>query len=152
MAGSIVKSVEAIARKIAFDNGVELVDVEFVKEGKDKFLRIYIYKSGGVGIDDCVSVHKELDKKIEDQLDIPGPYTMEVSSPGYDRAFRKPEDFQRYMGEEIEIKLYKPIDGSKVYTGKLANYENGNITIENDNENLEFNEKDTAKVNRIFKI
>ncbi|MCK5758132.1 MAG: ribosome maturation factor RimP [Clostridiales bacterium] len=152
MAVSIIKAVEAIAAGIAEEKNLELIDVEFVKEGPDKFLRIYIYKSGGVGIDDCVTVHKELDKKIDDQLEIPGPYIMEVSSPGYDRAFKKAADYHRYMGEEIEIKLYKPVDGIKKYSGVLKSYENGNITVETDKGTLEFNETDTAKVNRIFKI
>lgn len=152
MAANIIKSVEALAAAIAEEKNLELIDVEFVKEGPDKFLRIYIYKNGGVGIDDCVTVHKELDKKIDEQLDIPGPYIMEVSSPGYDRAFKKEEDYQRYIGEEIEIKLYKPLDGIKVYSGVLKSYENEIITIESENETLEFNKNETAKVNRIFKI
>lgn len=152
MAGNIVKSVEEIARNIAKGKGLELVDVEFVKEGPDKFLRIYIYKKGGVSIDDCVIVHRELDKKIDEQLDIPGPYTMEVSSPGYDRAFKNPGDYLRYMGEEIEIKLFKPLDGNKTFSGRLTGYEDGIITIETDKGNLEFKEKETAKINRIFKI
>lgn len=152
MAGGIVKTVEVMARDIAEGKGLELVDVEFVKEGPDKFLRIYIYKNGGVGIDDCVAVHRELDKKIDDQLDIPGPYTMEVSSPGYDRAFKKPEDYRRYMGEVIEVKLYKPLDGNKIFSGKLLSYENGIITIETDGRTMEFEENETAKINRIFEI
>ena len=98
MAVSIIKAVEAIAEKIVEEKNMELIDVEFVKEGPDKFLRIYIYKIGGVGIDDCVAVHKELDKKIDEKLDIPGPYIMEVSSPGYDRAFKKAADYHRKMG------------------------------------------------------
>ncbi len=152
MTGSIVKTVEALALDIVGELGLELVDVEFVKEGRDKFLRIYIFKNGGVGIDDCVAVHRKLEKLIDDQLDIPGPYMMEVSSPGYDRAFKKPEDYRRYKGEEIEVKLYKPRDGKKIYTGKLLNYENGIITIDTEEGNMEFDEIETAKINRIFKI
>ena len=152
MAGGIVKTVESFARDIAEAKGLELVDVEFVKEGPVKFLRIYIYKSDGVGIDDCVAVHRELDKMIDEQLDIPGPYTMEVSSPGYDRAFKKPDDYRRYMGEVIEIKLYKPLDGNKIFSGKLISYENGLITIGTEGGTMEFEEKETAKINRIFEI
>ena len=152
MAVSIIKAVEAIAEKIVEEKNMELIDVEFVKEGPDKFLRIYIYKIGGVGIDDCVAVHKELDKKIDEKLDIPGPYIMEVSSPGYDRAFKKAADYHRYMGEEVEIKLYKPLDDVKKYSGVLKGYENGIITVVTDNGILEFKETETAKVNRIFEI
>ncbi|MCD6322343.1 MAG: ribosome maturation factor RimP [Clostridiales bacterium] len=152
MAVSIIKAVEAIAEKIVEEKNMELIDVEFVKEGPDKFLRIYIYKIGGVGIDDCVAVHKELDKKIDEKLDIPGPYIMEVSSPGYDRAFKKAADYHRYMGEEVEIKLYKPLDDFKKYSGVLKGYENGIITVVTDNGILEFKETETAKVNRIFEI
>lgn len=152
MAVSIIGAVKEIAERIVEEKNLELIDVEFVKEGPDKFLRIYINKSGGVGIDDCVAVHKELDKRIDDQFEIPGPYIMEVSSPGYDRAFKKAADYQRYMGEDIEIKLFKPLDGIKKYSGVLKSYDNGLITIETDKGTMEFNETETAKVNRIFKI
>jgi len=151
MSVSIVNKVQAIAEEIVKEKNIELIDVEFIKEGPDKFLRIYIYKSGGVGIGDCVTVHKELDKRIDNQLEIPGPYIMEVSSPGYDRAF-KDADYHRYMGEEVEIKLYKPLDGVKKYSGVLKSYDNGIITVETEKGTLEFNETETAKVNRIFKI
>ena len=152
MAGSVIKAVEAIAAPIIEEKNLEMVGVEFVKEGPARFLRIFIYKKGGVGIDDCVTVHKELDKKIDEQLDIPGPYTMEVSSPGYDRAFKKESDYRRYMDEDIEIKLYKPLEGTKIFSGKLIGYENGVITIETESGKREFKETETAKVNRIFKI
>jgi ribosome maturation factor RimP len=152
VADSIVKAVEEIAGKVAWKNGLELAGVEFVKEGKEKFLRIYIYKKGGVSIDDCVAVHKEADKLIDELLDIPGPYIMEVSSPGYERAFKTETDYRLFMGEEIEVKLYKPVDGLKKYTGKLKGYENGEITVVTENGEMKFKEEETAKVNRVFRI
>ena len=152
MAGNIIKAVEGIASEVARKNGLELAGVEFVKEGKEKFLRIYIYKKGGVGIDDCVAVHKETDKLIDEQLDIPGPYTMEVSSPGYGRAFKTETDYRIFMGEEIEVKLYKPLNGLKKYSGTLTGYENGEITVSTKSGEMKFKEEETAKVNRIFKI
>ena len=149
---SIVKAVEELAAEVTGELNMELVDVEFIKEGPDKFLRVYIYKKGGVSIEDCVDVHRKLDSLIDENLDIPGPYIMEISSPGYERAFKKESDYTRYMGEDIEIKLYKPLDGLKVYTGTLTDYSDGIITIIDANGTKIFNEADTAKVNRLFKI
>ena len=152
MAGGVVKAVEAIAHKVLADTDLELVDVEFVKESGDRYLRIYIYRDGGVGIDDCVAVHRKIEKLIDDNVDITGPYTLEISSPGYDRAFRKESDYIRFMGEEIEIKLYKAKDGIKKFTGTLTGYDKGIITIENEEGVMDFNEEETAKVNRFFRI
>lgn len=152
MAGNIVREVEEMADAVTRELNMELVDVEFIKEGPDKFLRVYIYKEGGVSIDDCVEVHKKLDVLIDEKLDIPGPYIMEISSPGYERAFKKSSDYIRYMGEEIEIKLYKPLDGVKIHTGILHDYSDGMITIMNEDSTRVFKEADTAKVNRLFKI
>ncbi len=152
MAGKNISAVEVLADSVAKANGLELTGVEFVKEGTEKFLRIFIYKSGGVGIDDCVAVHKELDKQIDELIDIPGPYTMEVSSPGYERAFKNTADYKRFMGEEIELKLYKPLNDKKKFTGRLTGFENGVISIETEGGTMKFKEEETAKVNRIFKI
>ena len=103
MAGKVISTVTGLAEEIAGRHGLELVDVEYVKESEDWFLRIFIYKKEGVGIDDCVSVHRELDSAIEETIEIPGPYTMEVSSPGYERAFKKPAEYERYMGEMLRM-------------------------------------------------
>ncbi len=118
--GRVKDVVEAIATPIVEALGMELVDVEYVKEGKELFLRIYIYRAGGVSIDDCVDVNKAMDIEL-DRLDpITEPYTLEVSSPGLDRPFRADRDFERYQGETVEVQLFQPIEGNKFFEGELV--------------------------------
>ena len=120
MAKSRVKDVvEDIAKPIVEGLGLELVDVEYLKEGKELFLRVYIFKTGGVSIDDCVEVNKLIDIELELIDPIKEPYTFEVSSPGLDRPFRTDRDFERYNGETIEVQLFQPVDGKKFFEGLL---------------------------------
>lgn len=129
MANRIETAVEKIAEEILANTGYELVDVEYVKE-RDWFLRVYIDKEGGIGLDDCQEVSGLLDDKIEEQNIINDRYILEVSSPGLDRALKKEKDFKREMGKMIDITLYKAIDGEKMITGKLTGYTKDNITID----------------------
>ncbi len=137
----------AIVEPILAEKALELADLEFVKEGPNWYLRIYIDKEGGVTIEDCESVSRILEKKLDEKDPIEQAYILEVSSPGIDRPLKKPEHFQKYMGEIIDIKLYKPLEGKKEYQGELKQFENGIITIidENDKE-IQFVQKETASV------
>ena len=137
----------AIVEPILAEKALELADLEFVKEGPNWYLRIYIDKEGGVTIEDCESVSRILEKKLDEKDPIEQAYILEVSSPGIDRPLKKPEHFQKYMGEIIDIKLYKPLEGKKEYQGELKQFENGIITIidENDKE-IHFVQKETASV------
>lgn len=117
---------EAKARVIADQMGYELVDVCIDKEPTGKYLRFYIDKEEGVSLDDCEAFHKAV-RTPADTVDYD---FMEVSSPGIDRPLKKDRDFERNLGCEIEVKLFKPIDGSKVITGVLAGLEEGNIVID----------------------
>ena len=141
------KKVLAIVEPILAEKALELADLEFVKEGPNWYLRIYIDKEGGVTIEDCESVSRILEKKLDEKDPIEQAYILEVSSPGIDRPLKKPEHFQKYMGEIIDIKLYKPLEGKKEYQGELKQFENGIITIidENDKE-IQFVQKETASV------
>ena len=129
MANRIETAVEKIAEEILANTEYELVDVEYVKE-RDWFLRVYIDKEGGIGLDDCQEVSGLLDDKIEEQNIINDRYILEVSSPGLDRALKKEKDFKHEMGKMIDITLYKAIDGEKMITGKLTGYTKDNITID----------------------
>lgn len=129
MANRIETAVEKIAEEILANTEYELVDVEYVKE-RDWFLRVYIDKEGGIGLDDCQEVSGLLDDKIEEQNIINDRYILEVSSPGLDRALKKEKDFKREMGKMIDVTLYKAIDGEKMITGKLTGYTKDNITID----------------------
>lgn len=129
------------------ENGLELVDLEFVKEGVNWYLRVYIDKEGGVTIDDCEGVSRTLEAKLDAEDPIEQAYILEVSSPGIDRPLKKEADFVKYQGEIIDVKLYKPQDGSKQFQGKLLGLEDGVLSIEEETGNIvTFAYKDTASV------
>ena len=117
---------EAACLPIAERMGYELVDVALEKEPTGKYLRFYIDKEAGVTLDDCEAFHKAV-RQLADAVDYD---FMEVSSPGIDRPLKKDRDFERSLGSEIEIRLFKPIDGTKVITGVLAGLEEGNIVLD----------------------
>ena len=119
-------ALEAKASAIAEQMGYELVDVCIDKEPTGKYLRFYIDKEEGVSLDDCETFHKAV-RTPADSVDYD---FMEVSSPGIDRPLKKDRDFERNLGCEIEVKLFKPIDGTKIITGVLAGLEEGNIVID----------------------
>ena len=142
MANRVEEAVEKIAEEILANTDYELVDVEYVKE-RDWFLRVYIDKEGGIGLDDCQEVSGLLDEKLEELNIINDRYILEVSSPGLDRALKKEKDFKREMGKVVDITLYKAIDGEKMITGKLTGYTKDIIPIE---ETREIALKDIALV------
>lgn len=117
---------EAKAAETARQMGYELVDVSIDREPTGKYLRFYIDKEAGVSLDDCETFHKAV-RPLADSVDYD---FMEVSSPGIDRPLKKDRDFERNVGCEIEVKLFKPVDGAKVITGILAGLEEGNIIID----------------------
>ena len=129
MAFKVDKAVSELIKGLVEENGYQLVDVEFKKEIDGMYLRIYIYSTDGIGIDDCVKIHRLVEPLIDEHIDIEGPYTLEISSPGYDRKFKYEEDFLRYMGQTVEVRLYKSNDSGKVFTGKLSGYGEGNIDM-----------------------
>lgn len=134
-------------------NGYELSRCEFVKEGADWYLRVYVDKleNGGYGImstDDCEFVSRYLSEQLDKEDPIAQNYYLEVSSPGMDRPLISEKDFTRFMGEYIEVKLYKAENGSKQIYGKLAGYENGNVTVQTDDgKTIVVEEGKAAKIN-----
>ena len=150
MAGSAntEKRIEELIQPTVTEMGYELVDVEFVKEGPNWYLRIFIDKEGGVTIDDCEAVSKTLEKIFDEKDPIEQAYFLEISSPGIDRPLKKKEDFIKYNGEMVDVKLYKPYEGSKEYTGKLVGYDenDGTVTIEIDDKNIAFTKKEIAGI------
>ena len=126
MAKAEVAAIEARCAKIAADMGFELVDAAVEKEPTGKYLRFYIDKPEGISLDDCEAYHKAV-RNLADAVDYD---FMEVSSPGIDRPLKKDRDFERNLGNEIEVKLFKPMDGAKLLTGILAGLEDGDILLE----------------------
>lgn len=111
------------------EKNLELVDVEFVKEGAHRYLRVYVDKDGGVGLDDCQLVSEYLSEKLDKFDPIKENYYLEVSSPGLERPLKKESDFIKYNGKKVEVKLFQPISGQKVLVGKLVGYNAGVVTI-----------------------
>ena len=128
MAGRIETEVEKIVEELLENTALELVAVDYVRE-RDWYLRIFIDKEGGVDLDDC----QELSRRLEEILDgkdlIKTSYILEVSSPGLDRELKKPRDFQREMGKDIDVSLFAPIDGKKVITGALNAYDGDTVQV-----------------------
>ena len=149
------------AEKEAFDIAIDriaehklemkLVDVEYVKEGQDYFLRTYIDKPGGITIDDCVAVSREMNVLLDELDYVEGAYTFEVSSPGLGRPLKKARDFERSLGQEVEIRTYKAIDGSKEFYGILHAYDDDSVTVlSEDDEEVTFNKSDMALIRLAF--
>lgn len=136
-----------ILTPILAESGLELVDLEFVKEGVNWYLRVYIDKDGGVTIDDCERVSRALEARLDEEDPIAQAYILEVSSPGLDRPLKKEADFVKYRGEIIDVKLYQQKNGSKQYQGKLLGLENGVLSLEEENGDVvSLEQKDIAGV------
>ena len=142
MANRVEEAIEKLAEEILADTEYEVVDVEYVKE-RDWYLRIFIDKDGGVGLDDCQKISNLLGDKIDNENIIKDRYILEVSSPGLDRALKKEKDFKRELGKKIDITLYKAVDGDKNLVGTLTGYTKDSITID---ETKEIALKDIALV------
>ena len=127
--------------------GFELWDVEYVKEGADYYLRAYIDKENGITIDDCVEVSRALSDELDREDFIEDAYILEVSSPGLGRVLKKDKDFERSIGRMVELKIYKPLDGSKEFTGTLRSFDKDTVTIDTDGAERDFARADIAKIN-----
>ena len=129
--------------------GIELIDVEYIKEGSEWYLRIYIDKDGGITLDDCQIVNDALTDVIDQEDPIKTPYIFEVSSPGIDRPLKTDRDFERYKGTDVEIHLYAPIDKSKLFIGKLVGKIDDQIVITDEKgKEKSFNTKDVSLIKR----
>ena len=130
--------------------GYDLYDVIYTKEGKDYYLKIFIDKEDGIGIEDCEEVNNEINDILDEKDLIPESYFLEVSSPGLERLLRKEKHFLDNIGKEVKVKLYRPINKKKEFEGLLKSFENGTITLDVEKEILRFELKDTVSVNTVF--
>ncbi|MBQ6381800.1 MAG: ribosome maturation factor RimP [Clostridia bacterium] len=136
-----------IAAPLAETLGLCVWDIRYLKEGSDWYLRVFIDKPGGVGIDDCVEMSHALDKPLDEGDFIPNAYILEVSSPGVERELVRPEHFEQMLGQKVKLKLIRPIDGQREFAGVLAGYEGGTVTLQAEEEKtICINKKDTAYV------
>lgn len=137
---------EKILHPIVEKFAVEIYDVEYVKEGRDYYLRVYIDKPEGVNILDCENVSRELSDVLDREDFIPDAYILEVSSPGLGRALKKDRHLEKSLGEMVEIKTYKPIDRQKEFAGILKAYDDAQITIEEEGSLRVFERADIALI------
>ena len=148
----VTETVAALALPIVEKAGCALWDVEYVKEAGTWFLRVYIDKEGGVSIDDCEAVSRPLSDLLDERDPIEGSYTFEVSSAGADRALKKPEHFARFLGEEVEVKLYRPRQGRKEFVGALRDCQDGNVTLDIGGEEAVFTKQEIALVRLYLRV
>lgn len=125
---------EQLIQPLIDANNFELVDVEFVKEGSDWYLRVYIDKDGGITVDDCELISRAFNEILDREEYISEQYIFEVSSPGLMRPLKKEKDYKRSVGKLIDIKLYKPVDKCKEFTGVLDSYDKDTVTIKMDDD------------------
>ncbi len=142
----VTEQVALFAKPIIEELGCQLWDVEYVREGSERYLRVYIDKDGGVDIDDCERIHRALDPVLDEKDPIPESYHFEVCSAGLERALKRPEDFARFMGSTIMVKLYRPRNGLKEIPGILRGYDAGKVTVEAGKETITFEKSEVALV------
>ena len=142
----ITDKVTAIAKPIVEEEGCSLWDMEYVREAGNWYLRIYIDKDGGVDIDDCERISRRLDPVLDEADPIPDSYVFEVGSAGIERELKRPSDFEAFLGSDVEVRLYQPVNGQKAFVGTLVSYDNGTTTIEIGGKTLSFNKTQTAQV------
>ena len=142
----IENKTEALLRPIAEQNEVRIYDVEFVKEAGEWYLRAYIDREGGVDINKCVDVSHALSDALDEHDFIEEAYTLEVSSPGLGRSLKKDRHFENSLGLDVDIKLYKALDGVKEFSGTLKSYDRDTVTIENESGLQTFNRKEISSV------
>lgn len=153
MKKNLEATIEEIVTKITDEHGFEMVDVEYVKEAGEYYLRVYIDKEEGISLNECELVSRELSPILDEKDPIKENYFLEVSSPGLDRAIKKDRDFVRYQGRDVDLKLYKSLNGCKQFEGELVGLtEDNNIKIIVNNEEMEFNRKDVAIVRLAIKF
>ena len=142
---------EAMAQPVIDQFGFELVDVEYVKEAGNWYLRFYIDKEGGITVDDCEAVSRIFSDKLDELDFIEDAYIMEVSSPGLGRPLKKEKDYVRSMGKEVEIRTYRPINKEKEFVGILKAYDEDTVTLEMEDETeMQFKRSDIARIRLAF--
>lgn len=135
-----------LASPVADSMGLEIWDVEFVKEGGEHYLRVFIDKADGVSIDDCEKFSRAFDKVLDREDPIDTSYIFEVSSAGLERRLFRDSDFERYMGSAVTLKTFAPKDGRKEFAGTLSAYDGGDVTLSLDDGEKTFEKKEIASV------
>ena len=152
MANAIEKAVLELTEELAEKQGVYVVDVSYKKENGERFLRLFLDKPGGVGIDDCEAFSRAAETLLDEKDLIPEAYLLEVSSPGVDRKLRTEREFLWYLGREVEVKLYRAEDGKKEFSGILSEYQDETAWIESEGETIKVPVKEAVYIRLYFKM
>jgi len=147
MSKEIVDRVRAIANPIIYNEGMELVDIEFRRESKGWVLRLILDKEGGVTLDDCSRVSHEVGRNLDVEDFIQNPYILEVSSPGLTRPLRNEKDFMKYRHRLIKVKIFDPIENRRSFRGRLLSISENTIEIESDGGIFQIPLNNVAKAN-----
>ena len=142
----VTELVTQFAAPIVEHAGCKLWDVEYVREGAERFLRVFIDKDGGVDVSDCEKIHRLIDPILDEKDPIAESYHFEVCSAGIERTLKRPGDFEAFMGSPILVKLYRPRNGLKEIPATLRGYEDGKITVEAGKETITFEKSEVALV------
>ena len=142
----VTEQVAQFAEPVVQAHGCTLWDVEYVREGGEWFLRLYIDKDGGVDISDCEAISRAVDPILDEKDPVPDSYNFEVCSAGLERQLKRPSDFEQFMGSAVTVKLYKPVNGLKEQAGTLAAYEDGAVTIRQGEKEVRFEKSEVAQV------
>jgi ribosome maturation factor RimP len=148
----IYRQVEEVAESLVVSEGMELVDLEYRREGPRWMLRLFIDKEGGVTIDDCARISRELGDLLDVKDVIPQSYVLEVSSPGLNRRMRKKEDFSRFAGQKVQLWLASPKDGRRKILGNLVGVEGEEVVVIAAEGRFSVPLKDIAKANLIYEF
>lgn len=127
---NIVETVSALVEPLAAEQGLEVVDVTFTREGGRWYLRVYIDKPGGVGIDDCERLSELMSAALDERDPIPQSYYLEVSSPGLERPLKRDQDFERFRGRKVTVRTFAPLDGRRRFSGVLLGLEDGKVKLD----------------------
>ena len=142
----ITEQVTQLVLPVVEQQGCTLWDVEYVREGSTRYLRLYIDKEGGVDISDCEAISRAADPLLDEADPIPESYCFEVCSAGIERTLKRPSDFEKFMGSPVLVKLYRPKDGLKEIPGVLSGYADGRLTVTYGAEELTFEKSEVALV------
>ena len=142
----ITEAVANLAKGVVEAEGCSLWDVEYVREAGSYYLRVYIDKPGGVSINDCEAISRTLDKLLDEADPIPDSYIFEVASAGAERELKRPSDFEAFLGSEVEVRTYKPINGQKAFVGTLEKYEDGAVTLSSGKKQIRLEKQEIALV------
>jgi len=146
------REIYPLAEEVAEELGYEIVDIEFQNGSKHDLLSIFIYKKEGIDLDDCTEMSRSLEKKLDNLEALKNPYYLEISSPGLDRPLKTKDDYRRNVGNEVDVKLYAPIDGQKEFSFVLDKYDDENIYFMKDEKELAIPIKSISSMKQTIKF